>query len=128
MSLRQAVGDVTTAFAELISTRLELLSLEAAEQKSHLLALLALSVGAGVFALLALVVFTVAVAMAVWPTEHRYLALVLLAAGYAAIGVALFFKVRKSLREAPAPFQATRDELQRDIHMLQQIKADAQDK
>jgi len=128
MSLRQAVGEVTTAFAELISTRLELLSLEAAEQKSHLLALLALSIGAGVFALLALVVFTVAVAMAVWPTEHRYLALVLLAAGYAAIGAALFFKVRQSLREAPLPFQATRDELRRDIFMLQQIKEDAQDK
>jgi len=128
MSLRQAVGEITTAFAELISTRLELFSLEAAEQKSHLLALLAFGIGAAVFVLLAIVVFTVAVAMAVWPTEHRYFALVLLAAGYAAIGLALLFKVRKSLREAPLPFQATRDELRRDIHMLRQINADSQDK
>ena len=61
-------------------TRLELLALEAADEKARLLKLLGLAFAALLFLTLAVLVATITIAVAFWPTEDRYLALGLLAA------------------------------------------------
>jgi len=71
-------------------------------------------------------VFTITVAVAFWPTEDRYLALGLLAAFYLVVGVALLLVVRHGLVYGPAPFAATLEELGRDAELLERVR-DAQD-
>jgi uncharacterized membrane protein YqjE len=121
MSLRASLAGVAAGFAGLARTRLELLSLEAAEEKSRLLGVLAMAAAALLFLVLALLVFTATIAVAFWPTEQRYIALGCLAAAYAVIGLALFCKVRRDLAGHPAPFAATLDVLERDVAALEQF-------
>ncbi|MFP3741281.1 phage holin family protein, partial [Burkholderia sp. SIMBA_019] len=73
----------------LMRTRLELLALEAAGEKARLLKLLGMAFAALLFLTLAVLVFTITIAVAFWPTEDRYLALGLLAALYLVVGVVL---------------------------------------
>ena len=95
-----------------LRTRLELLALEAADEKARLLKLLGMAFAALLFLTLAVLVFTVSIAVAFWPTENRYLALGLLAGLYAVLGVAA------GRGQAGAalwpPFSATLEELGRD--------------
>jgi len=78
------------------------------------------------FLTLAVLVFTVTVAVLFWPTEDRYLALGLLAAFYGIVGVALLLVVRHGLVYGAPPFAATLEELGRDAELLERIR-DAQD-
>ncbi len=107
-------------------TRLELLALEAADEKARLLKLLGLSFAALLFLTLAVLVATIAIAVAFWPTEDRYLALGLLAAFYGVAGVVLLMVVRHGLVYGPTPFSATLEELGRDAELLERVR-DAQD-
>jgi uncharacterized membrane protein YqjE len=118
MSLRRSLGGLPASLLGLARTRLELFSLEAAEEKSRLIVLLGLAAAALLCLTLALLVFTAAVAVAFWPTEHRYLALACLGGLYAVIGLALLYKVRRELAR-PAPFAATLDVLERDVAALE---------
>jgi len=110
----------------LLSTRLELFALEAAEEKSRLIKLLGLAFAALLFITLAMLVFSVTIAVAFWPTENRYMALGLLAACYALIGIVSLWAVRRQLLFGPTPFAATIEELGRDADMLSRVR-DAQD-
>ncbi|MFU2053260.1 phage holin family protein [Bordetella hinzii] len=125
MSLRTSVFGVAASLVGLLRTRLELLALEAGNEKLRLLKTLGLAFGALLFLTLAVLVFTVAIAVAFWPTEDRYVALGWLAAIYGVIGVALFFLVRRELLEGPLPFSATLEELGRDADLLERVR-DAQ--
>ena len=78
------------------------------------------------FLTLAVLVFTVSIAVAFWPTENRYLALGLLAGLYAVLGVGLLVAVRQALLYGPPPFSATLEELGRDAELLERVR-DAQD-
>ena len=71
MSLRQRVGDLSSIAISIVRTRLELFALEAGEQKASLLKLLALLFGALLFSTLALLVFSLLIALFFWPTEYR---------------------------------------------------------
>ena len=122
MALRQAVGGLAATLLSILRTRFELFALEAAEQKSNVLVLLGLALGALVFLLLALLVFTATVAVYFWPTEDRYVALAILAFVYFAIGLGLVVAVRSRLVNRPAPFAATLDELRRDIELVERLK------
>lgn len=122
MALRQAVGGLTATFLSILRTRFELLTLEAAEQKANVMALLGLAFGALVFLTLSLLVFTATVAVYFWPTEDRYLALAILAFIYFVIGVGLVLAARSRLVNGPAPFAATLDELRRDVELLDRLK------
>lgn len=125
MSLRTSVFGVAASLVGLLRTRLELLALEAGNEKLRLLKTLGLAFGALLFLTLAVLVFTVAIAVAFWPTEDRYVALGWLAAIYGVIGVALFSLVRRELLEGPLPFSATLEELGRDADLLERVR-DAQ--
>ena len=78
------------------------------------------------FLTLAVLVFTVTVAVLFWPTEDRYLALGLLAAFYGIVGIGLLLAVRHALVYGAPPFAATLEELGRDAELLDRIR-DAQD-
>lgn len=122
MALRQLIGDLSVTLASMARTRLELFSLEAAEQRSRIVQLLALTLGAMVLILLGVLVLSVAVALLFWPTEYRYVALFVMAFFYLLVGLGLALVLRYRLRFDPAPFQATLDELRRDALLLQRLK------
>jgi len=122
MSLRASLSSVASSLLGLTRTRLELFSLEAAEEKSRLFKLLGMAFGALLFVTLAVLVFTITIAVAFWPTENRYVALGLLAAIYAVIGIGLLLSVRRHLVHGPAPFSATIEELGRDAELLSRVR------
>ncbi|PLC53151.1 hypothetical protein CR155_15285 [Pollutimonas nitritireducens] len=122
MALRQSVGELACTLLSIVRTRLELLSLEAAGQKVHLIAILGMAFGALLFLTLAVLVFSIAVALYFWPTEQRYVALGLLALFYGLLGIGLFLAVRSKLLFAPMPFAATVDELRRDLSLLERLR------
>ncbi|MGE6916280.1 phage holin family protein [Achromobacter kerstersii] len=126
MGLRKSVFGVASSLVGLVRTRLELLALEAADEKSRLLKLLGMAFAALLFLTLAVLVFTVTIAVLFWPTEDRYLALGLLAAFYGIVGVVLLLVVRHGLVYGAPPFAATLEELGRDAELLERIR-DAQD-
>src|SRR5690625_2449898 len=119
MALRQSVGELTATLISIVRTRIELFSLEAAGQKAHLIRLIGFAFAALLFLALALLVFSIAVALYFWPSDHRYTALFVLALVYAVLGVLLFFWVRRTLVREPMPFSATLEELQRDIELVE---------
>jgi uncharacterized membrane protein YqjE len=123
----RAVADLAAHSAALLGTRLELLGLEAQDVRDRLLGRLALLLAAAVFLLLALLVATLTVALYFWPTEHRFLALWLLALGYAVVGAGLAATLLKRLRQDPAPFAATADVLRQDARAFGLSPADAED-
>ncbi|MFA5598366.1 MAG: phage holin family protein [Pusillimonas sp.] len=125
MALGQSVSDLGATALSVVRTRLELFSLEAAEQRSRMVRLLVMAFGALVCLLLAVFVFTLLVALYFWPTEHRFLALAMLALVYAVFGGALFWAVRRALVNDPPPFSATLDELRRDAALLDRARAPA---
>lgn len=122
MALRQSVAELADTFLSAVRTRLELFSLEASEQKSHLVKVLGLAFAALLFLTLALLVFSIAVALYFWPTEQRYLALGLLALLYGVLGVGFLYAVRHSLLHDPMPFSATLEELQRDAALFGRLR------
>jgi uncharacterized membrane protein YqjE len=126
MGLRKSVFGVASSLVGLLRTRLELLTLEAADEKARLLKVLGMAFAALLFLTLAVLVFTVTVAVLFWPTEDRYLALGLLAAFYGIVGIGLLLAVRHALVYGAPPFAATLEELGRDAELLDRIR-DAQD-
>lgn len=122
MALRQAAGGLAATFLSILRTRFELFLLEASEQKANVLALLGLAFGALIFLTLALLVFTVTVAVYFWPTEDRYVALAILAFIYFVIGIGLLVAVRSRLVNGPPPFAATIEELRRDMELVERLK------
>lgn len=122
MSLRASVYGVASSLVGLTRTRLELLGLEFANEKARLFKLLGLAFAALLFMTLAVLVFSVTIAVAFWPTENRYMALGLLAAGYGVIGLGLFFSLRRALLHDAAPFSVTVEELGRDAAFLTRLR------
>lgn len=122
MALRQSVGDLACTLLSIVRTRLELFSLEATEQKSQLLVILGMAFGALLFLTLAVLVFSLTLALFFWPTEHRYLALGLLTLFYAMVGGGMFWYVRHKLLFSPMPFSATIDELRRDLALAERLR------
>ena len=122
MGLRRSVFGVAGSLVGLLRTRQELFALEAAEEKARLIKLLGMAFAALLFLTLAVLVFSVTIAVAFWPTEDRYLALGLLAALYAVIGLGLLLAVRRELVSGPVPFSATVEELGRDADLLDSVR------
>ena len=122
MGLRKTVFGGASSLVGLMRTRLELLALEAADEKARLLKLLGLAFAALLFLTLAVLVATITIAVAFWPTEDRYLALGLLAAFYGVAGVVLLLVVRHGLVYGQTPFAATLEELGRDAELLDRVR------
>ncbi|AOB30064.1 hypothetical protein AKI39_04235 [Bordetella sp. H567] len=127
MPLRKSLLGVASSLVELGRTRFELLALEASAEKGRLLKLLGCSFAALLFLTLAVLVFSIWVAVYFWPTDERYIALGVLAAVYAVLGVILLYIVRRTLTQGPAPFAATLEELARDAQLLERLRIKAQE-
>lgn len=123
MGIRDSLTGVSSGVIGLLHTRLELFSLEAAQQKARLLKMVGLAFAALLFLTLALLVFSILVTIYFWPTEHRFLALGLLCLFYAVIGLSLLRVVRNALINDPVPFEATLSELGHDAQILSRSRA-----
>lgn len=118
MSLRQVLSDLGASVLDIANTRLELLSLEAAQARQLLFRLAGLAAAAALCLFMALLVASLGLVLYFWPTEYRNLALALLALGYAVIGVALIWRLRVILLHGAAPFEATCEVLKADAQSL----------
>lgn len=127
MAFKESIGDVMSTLGAILRTRLELFSLEAAGQRVLLTRSLALLLLGGLLLTLALLVFTLTIALLFWPTEYRYWALGLLTFVYAAGGIGVLLSVRKSFLEQPAPFSATLEELSEDLALLDRLRSASDD-
>ncbi|MGB3425677.1 MAG: phage holin family protein [Castellaniella sp.] len=116
--ISRAFSDLAAQLAALAGTRLELFGLEAQDAGDRLLCRLAALLAAAVFFLLALLVATLAVALAFWPTEYRFLALGLLALLYAVSGAGLAGWLVHRLKHDPDPFSVTAEVLREDARAL----------
>lgn len=119
MALRESVSELAATLMSIVRTRVELFILEASDQKSHLIQLVGLVFGALLFVTMAVLVFSIAVALYFWPSDYRYTALFVLAAFYAALGLILFLLMRRALALASTPFSATLEELRQDIELVE---------
>ena len=102
----------------LLSTRIELLGLEAQDLADTLLGRLALMLATACFWLLALGTATVALAAQFWASDYRVLVLALLALAYALIGLACLLYLRYRLHHAVSPFASTLSVLAKDLQAL----------
>lgn len=118
MSLRASFTQVAAGAVGLLKTRLELFSIEAAGEKTRIVRTLGLAFAALLFLTLAVLVFSILVAVYFWPTDSRYFALGVLAVVYGLIGVALLLSVRHTLLNDPVPFAATVAELGQDVELM----------
>jgi uncharacterized membrane protein YqjE len=125
MAIRKSLLGVASSLVELGRTRFELLTLEARMEQGRLLRLLGLSFAALLFLTLAVLVFSILVAVYFWPTEQRHMALAVLAGGYAVLGLILLIVVWRNLVHGPGPFAATLEELGRDVQLLDRVRAAA---
>ena len=121
MALRQSVSALAASLMSIARTRFELFALEASEQKSNLVQLVAFAFVALLFVAMAVLVFSIAVALYFWPSDHRYTALFVLALIYAVLALIFFILLRRTLAQASNPFSATLEELQRDIAMVEDL-------
>lgn len=122
MSLRQRFGALCSTSLSILRTRLEIFALEAGEQKASFLTLLALFAGALLFATLAILVFSLLIALLFWPTEYRYWAIGILMLVYALLAILFTYRIRQRLTHDPMPFAVTLDELGRDIQLLERLR------
>lgn len=127
MSLRHRVGALGSTALSILRTRLEIFALEAGEQKASLIQLLALFAGALLFATLAILVFSLWIALLFWPTEYRYWAIGILMAVYGVLAIVFSLKIVRRLTQEPMPFAVTIDELGRDIQLLDRLRAKDED-
>lgn len=127
MSLRHRVGALGSTALSILRTRLEIFALEAGEQKASLIQLLALFAGALLFATLAILVFSLWIALLFWPTEYRYWAIGILMAVYGVLAIVFSLRIVRRLTQEPMPFAVTIDELGRDIQLLDRLRAKDED-
>jgi uncharacterized membrane protein YqjE len=103
---------LSSVFA-ILQTRLELVGIELAEEKDRLITILFLGVAAMMLAMLALIALTALVAIVFWDT-YRWQALATITAVYALAAVFCGVKARNGLHNAPAIFEATLNEFEKD--------------
>lgn len=112
-SLKKLAGTVVS----MLQTRLELASVELAEEKERLLGTAFLGMLAVSLIGLSIMTLTALVVILCWDT-YRWQSLAVMAALYALGAAACLWKVRLLLRNAPPLFEATLAELDKDREIL----------
>lgn len=111
--LRAAVASLLAALAGSVRTRLELASVEYAEERSRIVQQLAMMV-AGIACLLFAVLF-VALGVVAWYWDtHRFAAILGVIVVFAAAGAWLLWWRAAASRSAPSPFAGSLAELEKD--------------
>lgn len=123
-SLTEILRDLTASVVAIGRTRVELFSIEFAEQKENM-------VRAGILAAVGLLclamaaaVFTAFIAVAFWDTPYRLWAVGLLGLAWLLGGLLCLWRVASNLRQAKHPFALTLAELERDYEVLTSPMAD----
>ena len=99
--------------ASLLQSRIELASIELAEERQRLLSLLVLGAVAVLFGLLAVGSLTALLVILFWDRSH-WLVLSALCVLYFCVAAYGLYRIRQTIEQAPVPFAATRAELAKD--------------
>ncbi len=124
MSLRQKVGQWSQTLVAILATRLELFAIELNEEKGDLIRLLVWVAAAMFFGVLAIIVLTFLLILLFWPTEWRYWAFAVILIIYGGISLYCVRRVVARLTHGPVPFQASLDELRKDLQLIQRLRDD----
>lgn len=116
--LRPAAARLAAGVLELFRTRLELASVELAEERERLKALAVLAIAGAVLATLAVATISILVVAYFWDT-YRYAAIVGLAVVYAVLAAVAFSRAAAVARQTPTPFAATIAEFEKDRAALE---------
>ena len=120
MSIRNDFTRLVSSFLDMGSTRAKLFALELADEKERWLKVIVLAILVLLFAMLGLIMVSVAVSLFFWDTEYRWWALFGVTAFHF---VAAFIAYRCLLsggRAGGAPFAKTRETLCEDIQRFSQ--------
>ncbi len=118
--LRASVASLLAALVGSVRTRIELASVEYAEERSRLGQQLALMI-AGLGCVLFAVLF-VALGVVAWYWDtHRFAAIIGVIVVFAVAGAALFWWRSEVTRSAPSPFAASLAELEKDRAALARL-------
>lgn len=115
--IRGAAARLSAAAIALLRTRIELASVEFAEERERLKAAFALLAVAAVAFGLAAIVVTFGVIAWFWDS-HRYEAIIVVALLYAIVGAAALWRHASLRKASPTPFAATTVALRRDVEWL----------
>lgn len=118
MTIRGALGGAVGDIVSMVRTRLEIFSLELAEEKSRLACLAGMALAAALCLFLALLVLSLFIAALFWDTPYRLLAIGLTAAVYGVAGGVLVWLLIDRLRKDETPFAVTIEELGRDADLF----------
>jgi uncharacterized membrane protein YqjE len=114
-----SVRELARTILSIVETRARIAATELEEQAVRLVEIAIWFALAILFFAVALVFFSLLVLIAFWDS-HRLLAAGLLAIVYLAVGLAAMLVTRARLRDRPALFSSTLDELGKDLEQLEQ--------
>ena len=115
--LKPSVMRLVAGGMGLLRARLELASVELAEERERVIALLVLAVAGAVLATFAVAAISLLVVAYFWET-HRYQAIAAIGAVYAVLAALAFARASSIVRRAPSPFSATIAEFEKDRSAL----------
>jgi len=115
--LRPTLQRLVAGGIALARTRLELASVELAEERSRVTSIVALAVAGAVLATLALAALTLFVVAYYWDT-HRFEAIAALVIVYGALAAFAFLRASSIVSRQPTPFAASIAELEKDRAIL----------
>jgi uncharacterized membrane protein YqjE len=110
---RSPLRRIFSSVFSILQTRLELIGIELAEEKDRLLAVLFLGLAAMMLAMMSLIALTALIAIAFWDT-YRWQALAGITIVYAIAALICGLRARSNLHNAPAVFEATINEFEKD--------------
>ncbi len=125
MSIKKTIAGAACDIVAMVRTRIELFGLEFNVETSRLFGMLGLASAALVCLLLSAVVFSILIIAYFWDTPQRLITIALLAAVYGVAGLCMLAILCRRLKFAARPFDATLQELNRDLQMLALFKHDA---
>ena len=113
----ESLQALAASMLALVRTRLELAVVEFREERERRKQMALLGIVAGVFFALAALLFALFIVVLFWDS-HRVAAAAGVTVAYLAIGLGALASLRRRIREAPAPFEASLAELGRDVEAL----------
>jgi len=125
MSIKKTLAGAAGDIVAMVRTRIELFGLELNVETSRLFGMLGLACAALFCAVLSVAVFSFLIVAYFWDTPQRLIAIGLLGLVYGVLGAGLLARLCQQLKSASKPFEATLQELNRDIQMLAILKQSA---
>ena len=121
MTIKQTLATAASDLISMIRTRVALFGLELNIETARVLGLLGLACAALVFALLAVLIFSLFTIVFFWDTPYRMLAIGLLGSAYALGALIFVVLIYRRLKHGAMPFQATLQEFERDAQMFSRL-------